>query len=306
MAAITAAALVAGSTVYGVSQQRKAAKEASRAAERAAVDPEMVAQRAREQSIRNLRESFAAEEEFLPEQAQFRRISTSNLARLAGEGDAGAQEQIRGVEEQISAGGTAPRSSLLSSAIARAGEDLAQGGRLSADVRGEVARSALANASRVGGGRLSLGRFILPRNIGVSSLGLSQQRLATAGQLGQVEQGLNQTDFENLIRLRSLRDALGSSSFTRQLQLGQFGQQLQAPQIGLDAGDYASLYVQNQNVRTNAAQQAAQLRAAGGQNYAQAGSALGGLAGAVGSQFFSGGGSGVVTPAAGTSRVRIA
>lgn len=284
MAAITAAALVAGSTVYAANKSSKAAKDARKAQERAQVDPNEVARLARQQGIQSLRDSFAAEMEFTPENAAFRRASLGNLSGLL-EGDDGSQ--MTALDEQIAAGGTADRSGLLSDAITRASDELALGGQLDPETRNLVTRSALARGATVGGGRLDLARFIVPRDLGTTSMALRNQRLSTAGQFGQIDQNRNQADFENLLRLRQTREQFGTNRFNRGYQLAAFGQNLTPPEVSLSAGDYASLYTNNANNAARAGVNNARISAQTAQNWGQAASSLGGLAGAVGDRWFS-------------------
>lgn len=84
-------------------------------------------------------------------------------------------------------------SALTRAAVARAAEDLAQGGNLPQDVRNLVARRAMANSGTVTGG-LSLSRDLTARDLGLTSLDIRNQRLQNAAALGSQEAGLEQAN----------------------------------------------------------------------------------------------------------------
>lgn len=266
MAAITATALATGYSAYSASQ---ASKKATKAMLGAQVDPDKVARDTREQSLANIRASLAAEQEFTPENARFRQASVGALMPLL---NMNAQGDMTGeVTEDIEAGGTAEQSELLTESIAEARRQLEQGGNLDPATRNEIARRSIAS-----GGNTGRARFLLPRDLGISSLQLQTDRLERGGRFGQVEQNRFQQSFENLNRLRELRSSLAGSAQNRGLQLASFGQSLQAPQIGLDPGEYAGLFTQNQNIASQAAATRAQLDAQNAQNLASNVAFLGG------------------------------
>lgn len=269
MAAITGAALVAGATVYAASEQRKAGKEAAAAIEKGKVDPDKVARQTREQSLENIRAALAAEQEFTPENAQVRRESVRALLPLISDQTAEAQQAQ--IDRDIAAGGDAEQSALLSEAIQQAREDLALGGELDVETRNEIARKAIAQAGNTG-----RARFLVPRDIGRSALDLRTERLERAGQFGQVEQSRFQQSFENLQRLRQLRESLAGSRVGRGISLANFGQFLAPPDVGLAPGEYAGLFIQNQNLGAQAAATRAEMRARSAQSIAEGASALGG------------------------------
>ncbi|MFB1500807.1 hypothetical protein [Thiocapsa sp. N5-Cardenillas] len=251
-----------GASIFGASQQRKAAKKAQASLEAAKVDPVLIAQRAREQAIRGIEESIAAEERFTPEVARFRRESMQGLDPLLG--DLGAGEQIGMLDEDIRAGGQAEESDLLTNAIAEAGRQLALGGELDPVTRAEVMRRAIAK-----GGRGSLGRYIAPRDLGLTSLGLQQQRLGTAGEFGQIEEARGQRQFENLQRLRQLRSSLLGNEQSRRVQLAGFGQNIARPDVSLSPSAFASLYTANQNIDAAKAMAGAKADSANAENWAK-------------------------------------
>jgi len=265
MAVATAAALAtAASAAYVASENRKAGKEAAAAIESGRIDPNEVSRLTREQGIQNLRDSIDIESELTPENQQVRRGATRALLPLIG--DQGTTEQIAGVEGQIDEGGDAGQSDLLTESIAEARRQLALGGSLDSETRNAVTRRAVAR-----GGNTGKGQFLVPRDLGLTSLQLQQQRLNQGGTFGRLDQTRRQSSFDNLSNLRRLREDLLGNRQQRGLQLANFGQSaLAPPDIGLSAGDFGGLFVANQNITAQGGLARAQLRATGAQNTAEA------------------------------------
>ena len=271
---VVAGLISAGSSLYGSYKKKKAAKKANEAMLDAQVDPDKVASDARAQAIQNARDSMALEMELTPENAQFRRSSLQALQPLVGQtGDA---EQITEVDTLIDAGGTADQSDLLTESIAEARRQLALGGTLDSDTRNEVARRAISR-----GGNTGAARYTSPRDLGLTSLQLSTDRLERGGRFGQVDQNRNQQSFDNLNRLRELRDRLRTGGQGRAMQLAGFGQALQAPDVGLSPGEYAGLAIGNQNIVSQAGVQKATADAQNAQNMAEVVSGIGGIGGSI-------------------------
>ena len=252
-----------GLSLYSANRKKKAAKQEAAAIAAGQVDPNRVADDAREQAIRNMRASYAAEQEFAPENAALRRGATEALLPLVN--DTGAAAEIAGVEEQIAAGGDAAESELLTESIAQARSDLALGGTLDSETRNEITRRSVA-----AGGNTGAARFTTPRDLGRTSLSLATERLERGGRFGQVDQRRNQQSFDNLSRLRSLREQLSAGRTSRGLALAGFGQSLQAPDVGLAPGEFAGLAIGNQNIMSEAMARKAQASAQNADNYGQA------------------------------------
>jgi hypothetical protein len=263
MAAITAAALTAGATIYAANEARKGGKEAAAAIESGKVDPNEVSRLTREEGRRNLLESLDVEAEVVPENQALRRGATKALLPLVG--DTGTTEQIAAIDRQIGEGGTADESQLLTESIAEARRQLQLGGSLDSVTRNEISRRAIA-----AGGNTGAARFLVPRDLGISSLQLATDRLERGGRFGQIDQGRNQQAFENLARLRQLRTQLGQSRQNQAIQLAGFGQSLAPPDVGLAPGEFAGLFVQNQNLAAEAAGQRARNRATNAENFGKA------------------------------------
>jgi len=255
--------------------QKKAAKSAANAAKGVEINPEDIANKARAQAGRNLADSIYLERAYLPGQTLMRDRS---LAELLGQ--TGSNKYMKQALADVSAQmglsqEDVARSPLLQSAFQKAGEDLALGGQLDTDTQNMVTRRGLAQAGRVGGGELGQARAIVPRDLGLTSMQVQQQRLANAGQFGQIEQGLNQQDFQNTMAGRSTQAALASQlaglagqDFSRYMQMAQFGQSLQSPTAGLDPGQFATLYLQNATNMAQSGVDAAKLQSAGAANTA--------------------------------------
>lgn len=277
----------AATSAYGASQQSKAAKEAAKAGQGAQVDINALDQQARELSKRNLADSAALEQQFNPEVAALRKQATENLLGYTNGADTGRDTLRSQLYGDFNTGNQPlARSALLDDAIAKARTDLAMGGQLSTATRNEVTRRAGANAARVGGGSTGLGRDISARDLGISALGLEQQRLQAAGALGAQDQAvlaqqaqLGNQNFDRRLSTASLLSDLDSQTFGQRLALAQFGQGLARPESGLDPTSLVNLTVGNSNANSAAAANAAAARAQGGANTAALGGQLLGLAG---------------------------
>lgn len=184
-------------------------------------------------------------------------------------------------------------SPLTAAAIAKAQSDLALGGALPQDVRNLVARTALGKSGTATGG-LGLGRDITARDLGLTSLQLSQQRLQNASTIGAQEAALGQGNANlrqqagalgltaeqygrnNLFDSASFLQNINTGNFQRALSAAQLGQNIAAPMSGLDPGSVVNLAVGNSNVAANAAEQAAARQAqTGNQQTALGGQLLG-------------------------------
>lgn len=254
---------MAGTALYSAYQNRKAGEEAVEAIKAGQVDPNKVAEDARMQAIKNARESLALEQELTPENVALRRGATKALLPLIGQ-DAD-RSTIKGIDRDIAAGGDAGQSELLTESVAEARRQLSLGGELDAVTRNEISRRAIAR-----GGMTGAARFTTPRDLGRTSLELGTERLERGGRFGQLEQGRFQKSFENLNRLRELREQLQTGRQTRGIQLAGFGQKLQAPSVGLAPGEFAGLSISNQNLLSEAGVRAAENRATNAANIGQA------------------------------------
>jgi len=252
-------------------KQAKAAKEAAEAAKQSGPDVGALQAAAESAAERNIRNSLRLEQMYAPEQAAIREQSLNALLERLKAGDPEATDaiaQLRALSSKQQEG------SLLSDAIAAARADLAKGGELPLDVQNAVTRSAIAAGGMAGGGQLGMGRAIVPRDLGLTTLALRNQRLDRATQLGQAE--TEQTELA--ARLAEALQSAGVNRDTNLLRLASFGQTLTPPESGLSPGDIASLYLTGSANQTQARLSAAQLAAQKAQNQAQL---YGGIGGAI-------------------------
>lgn len=284
-AAIGVAAVGTATSAYGASQQKKAAKNAANAGS-AQVDIAGLDQQARALARQNAADSIALEKQFTPEVEALRRQSTAALLDYAGAPDT-TRDTLRSALYSDFTNNNQPlaRSTLLDSAIAKASSDLALGGALDTATRNEVTRRAGATAAGVGGG-LGLARDISARDLGLRSIDLANQRLATAASLGGQDQAVIQAQnaavnqaLQRRLSTAGLISDLGGQTFNERLGLAQFGQSIARPEVGLTPSSLVDLSVGNTNAANAAAANAAALQAQQGANTLGFGGQLLGLAG---------------------------
>jgi hypothetical protein len=290
MAITTAAALIgsaligAGSAAYSANQQKKAASQAIDAAKGSKVDIGALNAQTVQQSIDNARRSAALEQELNPEAAALRRNSLNAVLGQLGTDPYTAAVRAAFAEELTKTPEGIRDSALSSAARQRALADLNIGGDIPLDVANQIVRSSAAKAAKVGGGRLGLGRDLSARDLGLTSLDLRNQRLATAATLGQQEDAaaLDRANFSEAQRQARYQlglglASLGQSDFNRALQAAQLGQMIEQPMVGLDPSAVANIAVGNSNTVANAGQQAAAIRAQRANTIASGIGNLGGL-----------------------------
>ncbi len=310
MAVTTAAVIGAASAAAGAASAVKGARDAKKASEQAANAPAATVNipglqgQAQNIAIQNAVNSAALERQFNPGAAQLRQgsleallasLNPENGAALAGMAAGGPPGINNSLMSQITAQAGQPLattgfdSALSRAAIERAMGDLSLGGQLPQDVRNLVARNAAARSGTVSGG-LGLGRDISARDLGLTSLDLSQRRLQNAAQLGQQEAALEQANAalrsqseqfgrNNLLQSQgavaqqdqlaagnyfnqaNLLQSIASGDFARAIAAAQLGQNIAQPASGLDPGSIANLAVGNSNAVANQAQNAAAIKA---------------------------------------------
>lgn len=275
--------VVAAASAYGSISQANSAKKAADAAGRAGqVDIDALDAKTREIALRNAQESKALEDAMTPEVGQLRtRANQGVLSSLDDNSMAGAESLLKGSIGKDVAGRV--RTPLLEAAIAKARENLGLGGKLDIDTQNAVTRRGLATAASVGGGGLGLGRDVVARDLGLTSLQLQQQRLNDASKIGAqefgVEQENNNTLFNNsanvLNQIQLLR-AIQDGKFGRNLAAAQYGQSIAPPVVGLDPASAGNIMVGNANNAQAALANKANISGQQSSNYANlAGNALG-------------------------------
>lgn len=122
-------------------------------------------------------------------------------------------------------------SALTRAAVAQAQADLALGGQLPQDVRNLVARTAAARSGSVTGG-LGLGRDITARDLGLTSLDISNRRLQNAAALGSQEAGLEQAN----AAMRAQAEQFGRQNLLQSQAALSAQDAMELQRYGLDAG----------------------------------------------------------------------
>lgn len=253
------------SAVGSLVQNNQAKKAAQGAAAASQVDVDALDAKTREIAKRNAIESAELERQLTPEVAELRTAATKGVLGSLGDttmenakawlGDFGQNQ-----EQKVNI--AAAQSPLLRAAIAKAKADLEMGGRLDAATANETTRGSLARAGGVGGG-IGIARDLTARDLGLTSMGLQQQRLQNAMTAGAAEQGLEQgiadTGFRNvaanqeiasfnagnILNKINLLKALSDADYARNLSAAQFGQSIQQPVVGLDPGSVADVITGN-------------------------------------------------------------
>lgn len=199
----------------------------------------------------NALDAAALEQRLTPEVPGLR--SSANRAVAAGVAPTGAENQSLMTLLAGMPGGSGD--TVLQRAIAKAKSDLALGGQLGQDQQNLVTRNALSNAGGVAGpgGGLGLGRDMVARDLGLTSLGLEQQRLATALGAG----GQESSDTMNRV---NLINQLKQAQFGRALGAAQYGESIRQPMVGLDPSAAANIAVGNMNANNAALANQAAIR----------------------------------------------
>lgn len=303
------------SAAKGADQARKSANQANDAAKAAAagtgggaVNIAELQKTAQQTAVDNAARSAALEAQYNPGAQELRAGSLQAL--LAGLNGGNPQQAAFAQAITSQAGQPLSRiaapgseqfdSALTRAAVEQAAADLALGGELPQDVRNLVSRQAFARSGAVTGG-LGLGRDLQARDLGLTSLDLRNRRLQAAAALGQQEAQLGQANAAlrqqanalgvnvaglnmqgeqygrgNLFESANFLSGIQSGDFARALAAAQLGQNIAAPQSGLDPGAVANLAVGNSNNAATAAQQSAAMGVqSGNQKSALGGQLLG-------------------------------
>ncbi len=282
------AAVTAGAAVYSAIKGGNAADKAAQAAQDAAknsqIDIQKLDAQTRQIAQQNAIDSAALEKSLTPEVPALR--TAANEGVLSGlTPDASTNASTAALTSGLGQNVAGPlQSPLLQAAIAKAKANLALGGALPQDVQNAVTRHALAQGGSVAGagGGLNLGRDVVARDLGLTSLDLSNQRLAQASQLGGQELALgtenNNTAFNNAahqLNIVQLLKSISDGSFNKNLLAAQYGQSIRQPVVGLDPGAVAGAVVGNANNAGAAAANQANIAGASGNNYLQLAGNLG-------------------------------
>lgn len=286
-AVVAVGAVTAGAAAYGANQQKKAAQSAAQAGRANPVNIDAVSKQAEEQARRNIRNSIALEQQYDPGVANARQTAINQFNQQLTQ-DSPYLTQVRNLALGINGGPSIYESPAIKAAVDKAMALSNRSGvpyaELPVEVSNLATRKALANAGRVGGGGLGLGRDLVARDLGLTSLQLGQQqeqnelnRINTLLGTGQSELGVRQGGIGTLSNL-------AGQDFSRALSAAQFTQALQRPEVGLDPSAIANLATGNVATQNQNAQNQANLimnqANANSQLYGQLAGSLGSAAGA--------------------------
>jgi hypothetical protein len=299
MGMIAAAAITAGAGAAAANQQKKAAQKAAEAGKAVPVDIADVSRQAEEQARRNIINSISLEEQFDPGVAMARKNAMAQYnAALGGENplltEAKKSAMQLGTGPTVSYDSPAIRDA-VAQAMAQSRKSAVPFAELPVEVSNLATRKALGTAAKVGGGGLNLGRDLVARDLGLTSLQLGQQaeqnqmnRIAALLGAGGAELNINEGNarfgYDQLqgglqARIGALSNLAGQD-YTRALSAAQFTQAMQRPEVGLDPSAIANLATGNVATQNQNAQNQANMI----MNQANANSQLyGQLAGAAGS-----------------------
>jgi hypothetical protein len=258
-----------GASLYNASKARDAAAQAAKDSQ---VNIDALNEQTKAIARQNAMDSANLEAQLTPEVPQLR--TAANQGVLAGlTPDAGYLAQKAQLEGELGKGLNTP---LLNEAIAKAQADLRLGGSLSPELQNLVTRGSLANAASVGGGGLGLGRDLVARDLGLTSLGLENSRLQTALGAGNQELGLAQANQGGQFSLIQLLQQMNQAQYSRQLAAAQFGQSIRPPDVGLNPGSIAGITIGNSNAAGAAQANQSNIYGQQSQNYGNlAGNLLG-------------------------------
>lgn len=250
----------AAGSAYSANQQKKAAQSAAQAGQATPVNIDAVSKQAEEQARRNIKNSIALEQQYDPGVANARQTAINQFNQQLTQ-DSPYLTQVRNLALGINGGPSIYESPAIKAAVDKAMALSNRSGvpyaELPVEVSNLATRKALANAGRVGGGGLGLGRDLVARDLGLTSLQLGQQqeqnelnRINALLGTGQSELGVRQGGIGTLSNL-------AGQDFSRALSAAQFTQALQRPEVGLDPSAIANLATgnvatQNQNAQNQA------------------------------------------------------
>lgn len=248
MVGVTAASAV-GSAVQG-NQARKAAAGAAPKP----IDIAKIIADARENAAANYANSFALERQYNPQSAELRTAANNGLSNLATGNTAGFQARDSLLSQlgssQIMSTGTNP---LLEASAASILDNLKLGGALGRDVQQQTVKAALEKGGMAGISGSGAARGLVARDIGLTSLGLLQQRQGQALQAGSTLEGIKMQSDQ--LRLQDFLGRIGaaqgaaSQDTQRAGLLAQIMDARALPESGLSPGALANLYVGDKNVQ---------------------------------------------------------
>jgi hypothetical protein len=263
--------LAAGSALAGIFGGSKARKAASKAADEAmrnqkTVDIGKLVADARANSEANLAKSLELERKFLPGTAQLRESTTANLeSQLTGEGKIRREDalnQLLGFTPS-SAALAYEGSPLFKAAADKAAADLALGGNLDPETQAAVVRGALSGAGRSGVIGSEAGRGLTARDLGLTSLALSQSRQKAALEAGDLQSRLGLSAGDQLLRALGMGVEATGSNLSQAGQLFNLLANQALPESGLSSGSLADIEIGQTNAYNQRLMDAAGIKAGG-------------------------------------------
>jgi hypothetical protein len=245
--AVGVTAVGAASSIYGATQAGKNLPKSQ------PLDISKVISDARNTASQTLQDSQALERQYMPGTAQLRNQADFGLGQISNQSTAGFQARnsiLDGMTNPV-ADSSVSSNPLLQGAQDRILGQLNLGGKLDAETQAAVTRGALSGAGSAGISGSGAGQGLVARDLGLTSLGLQNQRQQAALGAGSTIAGLD-LQGQNL----KLQDVLGRYGAAQ----GAAGQDIQGsgllagiidarqlPNAGLSASDVSNLYVGNNN-----------------------------------------------------------
>lgn len=270
--------LAAGSALAGVVGGVMSSKAAKKAADEAmskqkTIDIGKLVADARANSEANLAKSMELERKFLPGIAQLRESTTANLeGELSGEGRMRREDALNRLLgfQAASASPTYEGSPLFKAATDKIAADLALGGNLDPETQAAAVRGALSGAGRSGIIGSEAGRGLTARDLGLTSLALSQSRQKAALEAGNLQSqlGLTQAQLglsagDQLLRSLGMGVEATGSNLSQAGQLFNILANQALPESGLSSGSLADITVGETNAYNQRLMDAAGIKAGG-------------------------------------------
>lgn len=273
------------------------------------LDISKIISESRATAAENYRNSFALEKDVNPQQAALRTVTNSSLGSLAS----GALPNQQVANSLLSQAGTSKvdttglgdtwTNPLLEESANRIMHNLKLGGTLGKEAQASAVKAALEKGGAAGISGSGAGRGLVARDLGLTSIGLENDRIAKAQDAGKTMAALGLQG--DVLRLQGQQLGLSDYLGRTNAALTGAGQDMQRigllasivdgrplPESGLSAGSVASLYVADNNARNQFAADSAAIKS---KQYGQDINSLLGLAGTVaGSGALDSGGKGIL------------
>lgn len=198
---------------------------------------------ARSAAETNISTSINLENQYLPGTAALR-TTTNNALQTLGNGTGTGTVAQNSLLSQI--GTSNATNPLLQESANRIMDNLRLGGHLGQDAQSAAVQGALQQGGASGISGSGAGRGLVARDLGLTSIGLENQRIGAAQSAGATQAQLAQSDYASRLGL-----ATGAAGQQAQ-QSGLLASLVDArayPNAGLDPGSIASLYVGQNNAQ---------------------------------------------------------